>query len=247
MSRCARLETDVTSVTMRSRPGSFVLAPTIRRSITIPPFIDPGEQGEGSIGFANRVGRKQAIGDQRLNPPPAFAAGRETSPTESHRPARPASQDAPRASGTGLRGSRALALTLGLRDIADDAVFQQLLEKGRRGIPACKFMALDEIENVLGQKPGAGATRSGTKILRKRRVSHEPTLLGREQRRDPLARFVDQQQRSGLPANALVKRGTNQDVIRCHRHKRVSRLRAKGPALAASRRGTVANCDRKVV
>jgi hypothetical protein len=65
---------------------------------------------------------------------------------------------------------RAIAAALVVRDEADDVVFQHPLEKGRRGVAACKLMALDEFEEVLGKQACAHGSRLVAEILRQGRV-----------------------------------------------------------------------------
>ena len=113
---------------------------------------------------------------------------------------------------------RPVAPALAVGDETDNFVFQHFLEKRRRRVAARQAMALDEFEEPLGKQPGARLISFVAKILRKRRVRHQPALLGRKQRGYPRARPLHRQQRLRLASNASFERRMQQDVVRGHGH-----------------------------
>ena len=101
---------------------------------------------------------------------------------------------------------RPVAPALAVGDETDDFVFQHFLEKRRRRVAARKTMALDEFEESLGKQPGARVISFVAKIPSKRRVRHQPALLGRKQRGYPRTRLLHRQQRLRLASNAPFER-----------------------------------------
>ena len=116
------------------------------------------------------------------------------------------------------RLDRTVAPALAAGNETDHVVFQQFLHKGRGGVAAREPMLLDKLEEALGKQPGARIIRFIAKIFRQCCVRHQPALLGRKQRGDPRARFLDLQQRLRLAANAWRQRGVSQDVGCGHCH-----------------------------
>ena len=84
-----------------------------------------------------------------------------------------------------------VASSLAIGDETDHFVFQHFLEKRRRRVAAGEVVLLDEFEKALAEQPRARLIGFIAKILRQRRVCHQPALLGRKQRGDPGARSLN--------------------------------------------------------
>jgi hypothetical protein len=148
--------------------------PTIRRSITMPPSSIRVNSEKVLCGLS-LARADQTIGDQGLDRAEQSRPGTQAccsraavEPVEGRKMQRVPVEQGHQHRRRGLE--RAIAAALVVRDEADDVVFQHPLEKGRRGVAACKLMALDEFEEVLGKQACAHGSRLVAEILRQGRV-----------------------------------------------------------------------------